>query len=158
MDMNWDAIGAIGEIVGALAVVMTLIYLAVQIKQNSRVSRSVAIQGWATTSALEKSVIFTDPEFAAFLLKGSSDYDQLDPTEKLRYRNYAIQVINSFELLYFQWQNGTIDKTYFLGKEESYLHSIQQKGFRRVWEQSATQQWDPRFIKYVNERVERDDA
>jgi hypothetical protein len=33
--MNWDAIGAIGEIVGALAVLITLIYLAMQIKQNS---------------------------------------------------------------------------------------------------------------------------
>ena len=36
--MNWDAVGAIGETIGALAVVITLAYLAVQI----RVSRSVA--------------------------------------------------------------------------------------------------------------------
>ena len=36
--MNWDAVGAIGETVGALAVVITLAYLAIQI----RVSRSVA--------------------------------------------------------------------------------------------------------------------
>jgi hypothetical protein len=34
--MNWDAIGSIGEIVGAAAVVITLYYLAVQIRQNSR--------------------------------------------------------------------------------------------------------------------------
>ncbi len=36
--MNWDAIGAVGEIVGAAAVVVTLIYVAVQI----RLARSVA--------------------------------------------------------------------------------------------------------------------
>ena len=34
--MNWDALGAIGEIVGAVAVVATLLYLALQIKQNTR--------------------------------------------------------------------------------------------------------------------------
>jgi hypothetical protein len=34
--MNWEAIGAIGEIVGAVAVVATLFYLAVQVRQNSR--------------------------------------------------------------------------------------------------------------------------
>lgn len=34
--MNWDAIGAIGEVVGALAVVISLVYLALQIRQNSR--------------------------------------------------------------------------------------------------------------------------
>jgi len=33
--MNWDAIGAIGEILGALAVVLTLGYLAIQVKQNT---------------------------------------------------------------------------------------------------------------------------
>ena len=34
--MNWEALGAIGEIVGAAAVVITLIYLAVQLRQNTR--------------------------------------------------------------------------------------------------------------------------
>jgi hypothetical protein len=33
--MNWDAIGAIGEVLGAIAVVVTLIYLGVQIRQNT---------------------------------------------------------------------------------------------------------------------------
>jgi hypothetical protein len=38
--MNWDAIGAIGEIVAAIATVATLIYLARQIHQNTRMSRA----------------------------------------------------------------------------------------------------------------------
>ena len=37
--MNWDALGAIGELVGATAVVLTLGYLAVQIRQSSKSSR-----------------------------------------------------------------------------------------------------------------------
>jgi hypothetical protein len=35
-EMNWEAIGAIGEILGAVAVVATLGYLATQIKQSRR--------------------------------------------------------------------------------------------------------------------------
>jgi hypothetical protein len=35
--MNWDAIGAVGEIVGALTVLITLIYLATQIRQSNRI-------------------------------------------------------------------------------------------------------------------------
>lgn len=34
--MNWDALGAIGEIIGAFAVVITLIYVAAQMRQNNR--------------------------------------------------------------------------------------------------------------------------
>ena len=38
--MNWEAIGATGEIVGALAVVVTLFYLAQQIRHNTRMARA----------------------------------------------------------------------------------------------------------------------
>ena len=34
--MNWEAVGAIGEIVGAIAVVLSLVYLAAQIRQNTK--------------------------------------------------------------------------------------------------------------------------
>ena len=33
--MNWDAVGAIAELIGGLTVLLTLIYLSVQIRQNS---------------------------------------------------------------------------------------------------------------------------
>jgi len=46
--MNWQAIGAIGEIVGAVAVVATLLYLARDIRQNSR---SLAISALRDTTA-----------------------------------------------------------------------------------------------------------
>ena len=49
--MNWEAIGATGEILGALAVVLTLIYLAVQVRHardatmdQNRLTRSTAVR------------------------------------------------------------------------------------------------------------------
>ena len=41
--MNWDAIGAVGEIVGASAVVLSLAYLAVQIRLQNRESRASTV-------------------------------------------------------------------------------------------------------------------
>jgi len=40
--MNWEAIGALGEWAGALAVIATLVYLAIQVRQNSASIRSTA--------------------------------------------------------------------------------------------------------------------
>ena len=34
--MNWDALGAIAELLGAIAVFLTLAYLTVQVRQNSK--------------------------------------------------------------------------------------------------------------------------
>jgi hypothetical protein len=50
--MNWEAIGAVGETVGALAVLVTLVYLAVQIRQNTKAVRAAAVD--STTSHLSK--------------------------------------------------------------------------------------------------------
>ena len=44
--MNWDAIGAIGENVGALGVILSLIYLASQIRMQNRESRLAAATEW----------------------------------------------------------------------------------------------------------------
>ena len=41
--MNWDALGAIGEILGALGVMATLAYLAVQVRQNTRAVRGATL-------------------------------------------------------------------------------------------------------------------
>jgi len=42
--INWDAIGAIGEIVGALGVIVTVGYLAIQVRQNTFASRAQTYQ------------------------------------------------------------------------------------------------------------------
>ena len=48
--MNWDAIGAIAELLGAVGVIVTLAYLAQQISQNTRTVRSSAAAALAQTN------------------------------------------------------------------------------------------------------------
>ena len=60
--MNWDAIGAVGEIIGALAVVFSIAYLAIQIRQNAKslqstVEQSISNQFSSTTANASMSNI-----------------------------------------------------------------------------------------------------
>jgi len=41
--MNWDALGAAGEIMGSLGVLITLVYLAIQVKQNNAYTKAPAL-------------------------------------------------------------------------------------------------------------------
>ena len=60
--MNWEALGAIGEIVGAVAVVLSLIFLATQIRQNTRSSRTASYQAAVTSiSDLTREIGSDDP-------------------------------------------------------------------------------------------------
>ncbi len=59
--MNWEAIGPIGEIVGALAVFLTLIYLAIQIKQNTIAVQASAMDFANGQVSQIRERIFADP-------------------------------------------------------------------------------------------------
>ncbi|MFT4799432.1 MAG: hypothetical protein ACJAYE_003628 [Candidatus Azotimanducaceae bacterium] len=50
--MNWDAVGAVAELVGAAGVIVTLIYLATQVRQNTKSISTSSFQ--ATTDALNQ--------------------------------------------------------------------------------------------------------
>ena len=80
--MNWEAIGAVGEIGGAIAVVATLFYLTVQIRHSNRESQvNVA---WTITSALNEliALITATPDTASLWHRGCQDFDSLDEIEQ----------------------------------------------------------------------------
>lgn len=84
--MNWDAIGAIAELLGAVAVFLTLIYLALQIRQNTRAVRSSAVDASIKSVMDVRVMLAQGSELADIFLRGNSDPDSLNPTEGLRYR------------------------------------------------------------------------
>ncbi len=67
--MNWDAIGALGEIIGALAVLITLIYLAVQVRQAKHQLDLNSAQARAVHMRDLLMPIATDPSLASIMIK-----------------------------------------------------------------------------------------
>ncbi|MGI9328939.1 MAG: hypothetical protein ACR2PZ_27225 [Pseudomonadales bacterium] len=92
--MNWDAIGAIGEVVGAAAVVITLIYLTAQVRQNNRNLEE------STSSAINQSLadlnsrISSDEQFAELFLRGRENIATLTPVELERFRAFTTDLLN----------------------------------------------------------------
>ena len=81
--MNWDAIGALGELVGATAVLVTLIYLAIQIRQARKTQLAESIRA----TRAERREFFTalrDSPFMPEILEKLSQDQELTPSEMLR--------------------------------------------------------------------------
>ena len=94
--MNWDAIGAIAETLGAAGVIITLAYLAVQVRQNSRLlERSAeATRVTADDAVVEnfnewREMIITSPQVADLFIRGMEDPTTLGANERLRF-NYIL--------------------------------------------------------------------
>ncbi len=105
--MNWDAIGAVGEIVGAFAVVVTLIFLTLQMRQSNRSQRSTAYQSYlASRSRMQTSV--QDPDINASFLNASFDPLQTSPEDLRNYHQTMHNCMTYFEGTFRLWQDGML--------------------------------------------------
>ena len=108
--MNWEAIGAVGEILGAIAVVVTLLYLARQTKASGRATVSASRSASAVAISELDRDIARDPELARIYLKSTqlemADYDDL---EWIRFTTFARSFVGLIEEQYIQSLQGTTD-------------------------------------------------
>ncbi len=132
--MNWDALGAIGEITGAVAVFVTLVYLAIQIKQNTKFERANALDSSIRTFGAIRETIFTDRELSALYLKGAREPESLDEEETLRFRLLMHNVCLSFWHIYSQSQYTELPGDIWEVQETGILRVLSLPGGKWFWE------------------------
>jgi hypothetical protein len=113
--MNWDAVGAIAELVGALGVVVSLAYLAVQIRQSTAQSKlnTTAIQASSFQQLLDHHSFFNlrlvdDPGLLEAFM--SSDAPNLDPLQRRRLKILMSTMFRSQYNAYSLFESGLISE------------------------------------------------
>jgi hypothetical protein len=100
--MNWEAIGAVGELAGASAVLITLIYLAVQIRQNTATVATATYESVMTGFNDINVVVASHPALASLLDRGCQKPNTLNAEETVQFnfllRCYANQWWKLFKL------------------------------------------------------------
>ena len=84
--MNWDAIGAVGEIIGALAVFLTLVYLAIQIRQNTKSVQASAVDASIGKVNDVRQSLYENAELSRIYIQGLAHPDELDEENRFRFR------------------------------------------------------------------------
>ena len=106
--MNWEAIGAVGEVLGALGVIATLGYLAAQIRQNTRALHSSSYAQSAEQLWLVNLAIAQDRDLARMMVEiGTEKPLSLEDTIRL---NGALNLLFfGCENLFRQYERGLLD-------------------------------------------------
>ena len=73
--MDWGAIAAVGEILGAVAVVVTLLYLAKQIRQSSKAVEVTALRDSTDHWNHWSELVASSPGLAEIVARGNRSYD-----------------------------------------------------------------------------------
>ena len=105
--MNWEAIGAIAELMGAGAVFASLIYLAVQTKQNTRALRSAAFHQVRESFSNVSLVMAQDERLRSVFRRAASD-EPLSETEYSTFNYLLTTLVRRGESAFFQSSDGTL--------------------------------------------------
>ncbi len=150
--MNWDALGAIGEIVGAVAVILTLGYLAFQIRQNTAMLRSTATQGASEEVASIYHTLCTHPDLASTFVRGLDTPDELSNTEMATFFSFFMMAMFNMQNWYFQTQDQFMDESLLLSWSQVLKNTSATPGFKLFWAQRSYI-FSPEFRKYLEAEV-----
>ncbi len=141
--MNWAAIGAIGELAGAIGVIATLGYLAFQIRQNTRQlvqnelsSRATAANVCVIAVREMRRTVYESSELTEIWLKGMNNPDELAENDFYRFRLLMQNVIDGIWDIHSQTVvTGFLPETWETQGVTVVERVIATPGGHRVWAQ-----------------------
>ena len=131
--MTFEQLGGIGEFVGAVAVLASLVYIAREIRENSRSTRLAAMQSAMLAAQRSIELPARDRDLVRVIRVGAETPDDLTEDEFAQYRYWLFLVLRSTENLFVQYNAGVIDHETWVVRSATFLWILATPGGRRVW-------------------------
>ena len=148
MKFDLDAWARISEIATAIIVVVSLIYIAIELDRNTRATYT---SSWdSVTSKLISLDIAEATELGSFIETAELDPTQVSHDEYFRFSRIAVSRLAVIENAYLGIRNETLGDYHWAAISEFLKFQICKPGYRKVWEDTA-QIWHPDYLSYVNE-------
>jgi len=146
--MNWDAINAISQLISSIAVVLSLLYLAKEVRRSTRVAK-VAAQDAAASAVRDVTNTFMEnADMSRIWGTGLEDLKSLSGEDQARFFHAAHQFLKALETIHFHHFSGLMDEELWLGWQELLRHYISAPGIARYWE-IRSQLFSDRFREFV---------
>lgn len=95
-----EALGNLGEIIGAIAVVVSLVYLAVQVRQNTQAQRTENFSRALDRVAAMQASFSRDSYAAGVFAKGVAEPSRLTPKERIQFTWAMYELFGAFEFMF----------------------------------------------------------
>lgn len=148
---KWAKLAAISEIVSSVAIVVTLIYLAIQSQQTNSALLATSRQATMTADVTMIASLISNPDAWANM---SEPFADLTLAEQGQVRNMAAGLFRVREFAWFQYENGVLDEDTLRSYLAPMVRWLQMEGMLVVWNEFSTE-LDPEFVAYVNAERER---
>ncbi len=105
--MSWEAISSIAEIVGAVGVIISLIYLSFQVKQNTKASKAATRQALADGAQRLPSDVVEGDDMARIMIDAMAGND-IKPHEVFRLQSRCYRDLRFWDNAYYQYTEGLL--------------------------------------------------
>ena len=134
--MTLGDLGNIGEGIGGIAVLITLIYLALQIRQNTRTMRAAAHHAANQLGVQINLALGTSPEVARVLMDGASGSPLSEQHEELMFHFLMRANFSGAEAFFIQMREGLLEQDMWESRRRSMQRYLRQPGVRAWWERN----------------------
>jgi len=148
--VNWDAIGAIGEVIGGVGVVASLLYLAVQTRQNTRAVRVASFHQVADSFSELSLAVFQDPSLVSLITRSRSEPDSLTPEDTARFGFFLLTLFRRAESMFFHCEQGALQRESWVGIHRTLEVMLTHPMADQWWSESADR-FNPTFRAYIEE-------
>ena len=139
------------EIVGGAIVVVTLIFLVVQLRQNTRALMSATVLGSHNTTLTVYGMLIED-SMIQVLVKGMPDPSGLSPVEKAKFNAFWTATLQNYQQTYFQIRAGAYDESLYDGWWQVLRDNFLSPGFQLHWKRRKFI-LSPEFQEFVEKEV-----
>jgi hypothetical protein len=131
--MNWEMLAAIGQLAAVFVGIPSLIYLAVQIREQTKERRQSAVNALTVQWGDLTKSLHDNPDFGAIYLRGLQYFDDLDALSKLRFSAFFNRFFKNFEGMYFSHCEGILTASLWGEIERTMRDLIAYPGVQEWW-------------------------
>jgi len=154
--MNWEMLAAIGQLAAVFVGIPSLIYLAVQIREQTKERRHAAVNALTVQWGDLTRSLHDNAEFAATFLSGVQSFTALDAVSKLRFSAFFNRFLKNFEGMYFSHRDGILAATLWGEIERTMSDFLAYPGVQEWWK--TRRHWHTEeFAQVVDQIIARGD-
>jgi hypothetical protein len=153
MIINWEALGAVGETLGAIGVIFTLGYLALQVRESNRASRRTAMQEVLTLNSEMLAQLNKSKESANIYFDGLEG-KQIDPDAERYFHLLIYQTVILWERLYFLQLDGQLDDWIWDDMHRQLRMHFASPRFQHWFKINGKKNYNKKWSEYVFGQIE----
>lgn len=131
--MDLDSLAKLGEFIGGFFVVVSLVYLAHQVRQNTRSLRSENYARVLERMSTVQSRLSADGELNRIVAVGAEHPDQLTRAERLRFSWAMYELFGAVEFMYLQYREDALPESVWQRWESSLVWWLSHPGMQAWW-------------------------